>query len=191
MNIRTGSVNLNARDVACGDVLNVQHVRVESQSLHLTVPIGTGPWAASLTVELTIEEGEINRLLKNHVEGGLRDLRIALMEDSLRITGRYEIMGPLAAPFTLVAVPRVEAGERVQLDIRDLSLVGAALPGFTAQMIGDRLNARLAEFLNVQRLPVPLRLVSVNTSTGRLNVVAEMEIEWRPDTASALRRTSA
>jgi len=187
MEIQTGPIALTVRDVICGDMLAIRHIRVESAAARLNVPIGSGPCAAILTMTLIIEEREINRILERQTQAGMKDLRVALMQDSLRITGRYEVMGPIAVPFTLLAVPRVEGGERIQFDVRDISVVGASLPGFSAQMIADKLNARMAETLNVRRTGLPLRLVSVTSQTGRLVVTAEAELEWNPAVADLTR----
>lgn len=187
MDITTGNTVLTIRDVVCGNELTIQHVRVETPAARITVPIGSGPCAAELTVVLTVTERELNRVLANQPDLGVRDAQLALLSGSVRISGRYEIMGPFAIPFTLTAVPQVEGGERIRLDVGDVSVVGAALPGFSAQMIGERLNGRLSEALNVRRLGIPLRLVGVTVETGRLNVTARAEMEWRPGESGIVR----
>lgn len=180
VDITIGNIVLTARDVLCGNELAIQHLKAEAPAAHLTVPLGSGPSSVELTVTLMLTEPEINRVLSAHAEGGLRDPRVALMNGSLRVTGRVEVMGPIAVPFALVGVPEVEGGERVRLQVRDVSVVGAALPGFSAQMVGERINAKLAEVLNVRRLGLPVRLVGVDVETGRLKITAQTSLEWNP-----------
>jgi hypothetical protein len=180
MEVTSPAVTLNARDVRFGDQLGLQHLSIECSEFRLSVPIGSGPSSAQAVVEALINEAELNRLIGGRQEAGLRDLAISLMTGKLRITGRYEVMGPIAVPFALIAVPEIVGGVSVRLDIRDLSVVGAALPGFSAQMIGERINARLGEVLNVARLGVPVRLTGLRLEPGRLAVTAEVAFELRP-----------
>jgi len=187
MEINTATVTLSANDVSCVGELDVQHLTVEAPAARLTLPIGSGPCGAELTVALTVVERELNRILARHAGAGLRDLQVALMSGSMRITGKFEVMGPIAAPFALVAVPEIEGGTHIRLKVKDVSIVGAALPGFSAQMIGERVNARLAETLNVERLGVPLLLSAISVETGRLNLAARASVEWRPQETAVVR----
>lgn len=187
MEITTGAVALSVRDMRCGDMLTIQHVRVEASQAHLHVPFGTGPCRAELIVTLTVTEQEINRVLSAQGDVGVREPKLSLLNGSLRVTGRYEF-GFLAVPFSLVGVPQVEGGERIRLDVREVSIVGAGLPGFSAQMIGEKVNARLSETLNVRHLGLPVRLRAVRVETGRVNLEADAELEWRPGAPDALPR---
>ncbi len=63
MEITTGAVALSVRDMRCGDLINIQHVRVEASQARLHVPLGTGPCRAELIVTLTVTEQELNRVL--------------------------------------------------------------------------------------------------------------------------------
>jgi hypothetical protein len=187
MDINTANVTIAARDVLCGDALALQHVKVESQAVRLTVPFGSGPCGAEVTLALTVTEPEVNRVLSRLAESGLRDLQVALMNGTMRITGRYEVVGPIAVPFALVATPEIEGGARIRLRVRDVSIVGAALPGFSTQVIGERVNAKLVETLNVERLGLPFHLASITVETGRLNVTATAAVEWRPQEGGIVR----
>lgn len=187
MDITAKSATLGARDVAFGGELTVEHLKLESPALRLTTPIGSGPCAAEITVSLTLSETDLNRALARHQEAGMRDVQVALMNGHLRVTGKYEVMGPFAVPFALAATPEIEGGARLRLQVRDVSIVGAALPGFSAQVIGERVNAKLREALNVQRLGLPIRLSSITVETGRLTVTAQAAVEWRPGDTGVVR----
>ncbi len=178
MEIISPSVTLNARDVRFGDQVTVQHLSVECSELRLGLPFGAAPSLLRARLQITINEKELNRQLVGRQEQGLRDLALSLMTDKVRITGRYELMGPLAVPFAVVAVPEIVGGIAIRLDIRDVSIIGAALPGFSAQMVGERINRSLADTLNVERLGVPVRLTELRVEPGRLTAFGEAELEF-------------
>jgi len=187
MRVTTGKVVLDVRDVVCGTEISLQHVHIEAPAVTVTLPFGNGPCGAGVTATLVIAETEINRQLLAQGDIGIRDPNVALMTGSMRVTGRFEIIGRIAVPFALVAVPQVESGTHVRLDVRDVSVVGAMLPGFSAQMIGDRINAKLAELLNVRKLGLPVRLVNVVVETGRMTITAEAEVDWQPGGSFMIR----
>jgi hypothetical protein len=176
MDIVSPSVTVSAREVRIGDAWSVQHVHLDCTDLRVALPLGSGPIAAVATLRVVVNEAEVNRLLAGRAEGGLRDVSLGLMTGKVRIAGRYEVMGPIAVPFTLVALPEIVGGTHLRLDIQDVSVVGATLPGFSAQMIGEKVNARLAETLNVQKLGVPVRLTGIAVEPGRLVVTADASV---------------
>ncbi|MBM3493011.1 MAG: DUF2993 domain-containing protein [Armatimonadetes bacterium] len=184
MEITCPAVTLGAREVRVGDLLALQHVSVEFTAVRVTLPLGTGPLAAQAILQVVINEAELNRLVAGRDESGLRDLSFGLLTGKVRFAGRYELMGPLAVPFSLVAVPEIVGGTHIRLDMRDFSVVGAALPGFSAQMIGERINGKLAESLSVERLGIPIRLTAITVEPGRLTVTGETTVEIRPWVAS-------
>jgi hypothetical protein len=187
MRITTGKVALDAREVIYGTEISLQHVHIEAPAVTATLPFGSGPCGASVAITLVIAETEINRQLLAQGDIGIRDPHVALMTGSMRVTGRFEIMGRIAGPFTMVAVPQVESGTHVRLDVRDISVIGATLPGFSAQIISERINAKLAELLNVRKLGLPVRLVSVAVETGRMTITAEAQVDWQPGNSSVIR----
>lgn len=177
MDIVSPSLNLSARDVRFGDQVVVQHLSVECSEVRIGLPLGKSPSSVRASVQIVISETELNRQLIGRQEQGLRDLALGLMTDKLRITGRYALMGPLAVPFALVAVPEITGGSSIRLNIRDVSIVGAALPGMSAQMIGERINARVTDTLNVEKLGLPVRLTGLRVEPGRLILSGEAALE--------------
>lgn len=180
MEINTGRTKLEVFDIRCGNELTIQHLVIQSDGLRANAPLGSGACAGQLTATITITEGEVNRAVSRHAESGMRELQVALMHDHIRITGRYELMGPFAIPFVLTAIPQIVGGTTVRLEIKDLSVVGATLPGSGAQAIGERINARLASALNIERFGLPIRLTNVLVETGRLRISGAWCLEWRP-----------
>lgn len=191
MQITCPSASLTAQELTLGDQIAIQHVTLDCTNLTISVPLGSGVATGEVAARIVINERELNRLIGAADDSGIRDLAVALMTGKLRITGRYEVMKLLAVPFALVAVPEIVGDSHIRLDVQDLSVVGATLPGFSSQIIGERLNAKLSEHLNVERLGIPLRLVGISVEPGRLLVRGEatLALYQRADPDKALVRT--
>ena len=179
MNITATSVELRSRSIELAGNLTIEQVQLSCPMLRVELPLDTGAVAGEVTLTMSASEAELNKVLAGLSEGGLRDAEIALLSGRVRVSGRYEVMGPLAVPFTLVAVPEIVGGKRLRLEPRDLSVVGATLPGFSAQVIGERINSHLAKVLNVERSGLPLELTSIVVETGRITLTGKADIEWR------------
>lgn len=184
MQIRIDWAQLTAREVHLGDLVTLQEVRLEAAGLQARTRDGSGLRVADLSARLVVDEAALNRALRAQPTGRVRDLEVALLSDRVRISGHYAIGGPMALPFSFTAVPEIEGGARIRLEPRQLVLAVVSMPGFSAQIVGEQVNATLAHAFDVTRLPIPCRLTGVTAETGRLVLTATAVLELRPDGSS-------
>jgi hypothetical protein len=178
MDIVIRAAQLAAQEVAFGGIISLQEVRIAASGLTAR-DVPAGPILISeMNATLVISEVALNRFLAGRVEG-VRDLEVAMLTGRVRVSGRV-VVGPIAIPFALTAVPEIEGGARLRLDPRQMGLVGAPLPGFSAQVIGDRINGNLAEAFDATRLPFAIRLTGLTVETGRIVLTATASVEVRP-----------
>lgn len=137
-----------------------------------------------LRLRITITEVELNRALETMDLGPVRNASAAILTGRVRLTGRYKVVGGLAAPFTLVAGLEPRAGLNVALDVQELSVVGVPNPAIIARAVEDRLNARVAEALAQADLPFPARLEAITLEPGRVTIGLAGSLDlWRPNPA--------
>jgi len=133
----------------------------------------------SVEATLVVTESSFNRFLEKNTEAPFSELQAAMLNGKMRISGRYRMLLPI--PFTVTAVPEIEGGARLRLDSRQMTLVGAPIPGFGVELIGERINAQLARAFDANELPIPVRLTKLTVETGRLilNAVTSLEIRGK------------
>lgn len=174
LNARTAT--LVARDIRLANVLGIDEVKISCDGIQIT----TGPLGSlklsNVTVALTITESALNRFLSGRVEDQLRNLQVRMLNGKVRIEGKYTVF-----PFTFTAVPEIEGGARLRLNPRQMSFVGLPIPGVGTQVIGEKINTRLAGGFDLTRFSVPLRLSSLIIETGRLILAAQGELELTAD----------
>ena len=171
------SARLDAREVQLGEVVLLDEIRLMAN----TVAYRSGPDGAikidTLEATLVVTESAFNHFLEKNTEEPFSDLQAAMLNGKMRISGRYRLLLPI--PFTVTAVPEIEGGARLRLDSKHMSLVGAPIPGFGVDVIGERINAQLARAFDANDLPIPVRLTKLTVETGRLILNATTSVEIR------------
>lgn len=166
------TATLHARDIRLSPYVTVDELKLTGEDIQ----INTGPAGSlkisNLAASLIVTESALNRLLMGRVEDQLRNLQVRMMNGKVRIEGKYSVF-----PFTFTAVPEIEGGARLRLDPRHMSFVGLPIPGVGTQVIGEKINARLASGFDLTRFAMPLRLTSLTVETGRLILTAQGEVE--------------
>lgn len=187
MNVTVRAAQLSAQDIQLGDLFTLQEVRLSGQNLRMSLP-PDGLWRIE-TVEATliVTEASLNRFLASRAEEPIRDMQVALLAGRVRISGRYRV-GFVPVPFSLTAVPEIEGGARLRLEPQQMSLL-VPLPGVGAQMVGEIINARLRQQLDVSNLPLPgVRLTGLVVEPGRLLLTATASLELRPAATDLTKR---
>lgn len=169
---------LLAESVDLGGVVSLDEIRLEGRDISLRP--GGSIRVGELQASLVISEAALNRFLANRRADTVRDLQVAMLDGKVRIHGRYSLPLGIGVPFTFTGVPEIEGGARVRLDPRHMSLVGAPVPGLATGAIGDRVNALLADALDVTRFPLAVRLTALTVETGRLTLSATAAVELTP-----------
>ncbi len=172
------SLRLDAHDVDLGGVITLDELKLAAGSLSIAPGPGGALRIADLTGTLIVTESALNRFLRGRDEGPLRDLQIAMLTGKVRIAGRYVRLG-IPVPFSFTAVPEIEGGARLRLDPRQMSVAGAPMPNFMPHLIAERINPRLAEALDVTRLPLPVRLTGLTVETGRILLHATAMVDLK------------
>jgi len=175
MQITISSAQLNAQNVEITDVLTIQEVRLTGATIRFDTAPG-GKFAieeANATMFLT--EASLNRVISASPSDKIKDLDLKTFSGRITISGRYSAMGPVTVPFTMSAVPEIEGGRKLQLNIQHVRVVGAVImPSFLVQIIGNSINDRLGEHFDASKLPIPLRMTGVTVEPGRLIVSASL-----------------
>ena len=177
MDIIFSGLDARASSVVLEGLLDVADVRASCSELVVRADAAGVAVGGELAVATTVVEAAINRVLGRVQQRPLADLQIALLDGPVRITGRYSVAGPVAVPFELSGRLEIDGGARLRLQTERVSVVGASLPEAMLAPIGERVNAHLAEALDVTRLPIPVRLTRVVVEPGR----ATLHAAWRID----------
>jgi len=169
------NARLDARDVQLGDVISLDEIRLMANAIsYRSGPDGVIKIEV-LDATLVVTESAFNRFLERNTGDPFSELQAAMLNGKMRISGRYRLLLPI--PFTVTAVPEIEGGARLRLDSKQMSLVGAPLPGFGVEMIGEKINAQLARAFDANNLPIPVRLTKLTVETGRLILNATTSLE--------------
>lgn len=171
---------LDAHEVRFGDLITLEEVRLTGTGIGIRTQPESALSVAELNGTLVVTESALNRLLAGRALDSLRDLEVAMLNGRVRISGKYTMLLGLGVPFTLTAVPEIEGGARLRLDPRQISVMGPALPGFVAEIIGEHANAALAKAFDSTRLPLPVRLTGLTVETGRLLLTATASLHLHP-----------
>jgi hypothetical protein len=167
------SARVDARDIQFGELLSLDEIRLIGSGLSYD-PAGMLR-VESVEATFIVTESGLNLHLEKHTEEPLSDLQVALLNGKMRISGRYRMLIPI--PFTVTAVPEIVGGARIRLDSKQMSLVGAPIPGFGVEMIGEKINSQLVGTFDASKLPIPVRLTKLTVETGRIHLHAATSIE--------------
>ncbi len=170
------SIDVCLRSIRIGDVIEIAELRVSAQDV--TAPIAKDQGAVNsrdVSVSLTVSEIALNRALQARPTDAVRDMEIALMAGKVRVTGRIGKVRALSLPFAVVAELQTN-GSCLLVDPSRVNLLGAPLPGFTLNTLGDRINSQLARVFDTSRWPVQVRLTRVAVEPGRLVVEANSSL---------------
>ncbi len=169
------NARLDARDVQLGDMISLDEIRLMAGAIsYRSGPDGVIKIEV-LEATLIVTESAFNGFLEKSTDEPFSELQAAMLNGKMRISGRYRMLLPI--PFTVTAVPEIEGGARLRLDSKHMSLVGAPLPGFGVEMIGEKINAQLARAFDANNLPIPVRLTKLTVETGRLILNATTSLE--------------
>jgi hypothetical protein len=175
MHIKIANAQLNVQNVEITDILTIQEVRLTGATIRFDTEPG-GKFAieeASATLFLT--EASLNRVISDSPIDKIKDLDLKTFTGRIAVSGRYLPMGPVAVPFTMSAVPEIEGGRKLQMNMQNVRVVGAVtMPSFLVQIIGNAINERLAKHFDASKLPIPLRMTGVVVEPGRLIVSATL-----------------
>jgi len=188
MNVTIRAAQLNAQEIEVGDVITLQEVRLTGTGvLFRSSEAGAAIHIESVQATMILTESSLNRFLAGRNEEPLQDLQVAMLTGKVRISGRYKL-GFVPLPFSLTAVPEIEGGARLRLDPRQMSFV-VPLPGVAAQVLGERINTRLARSFDTTKLPLPgLRLTGLTVEPGRVLLSATASLELRPTETGVVKR---
>jgi hypothetical protein len=165
------------QDVLIGDVVTLQEVRLNLNGLRMSSGPDRGIRVQEATVTMVATEKSLNDLLKVNPPEGTRDLSLATLTGRVRIEGKV-VWNRIPVPFTLTAVPEVEGGARLRLNVQQVQVLGPiALPGFVSQSIGNKINDTLAEKFDITKLPIQARLTGLIVEPGRILLSATASID--------------
>lgn len=178
--IRAGQAS--AQELQIGELLTLQEIKLTGGDVRVTVSPG-GPLQAvhigEVTATAILTEASLNRLLEQNPPPGTRDLEIATLSGRIRISGK--VVKGIAIPFTMFAVPEIEGGARLRLNVQQVNALGALSLGNTlAQTIGNAINETLARKFDTTRLPIPLRLTGLTVEPGRIILSASASLDITP-----------
>src|SRR4051812_5632583 len=124
MKLTIDSAQLNAQEILFGDVLSVQEIRISAKDIALSMERGVPTTIRELDATLVVTEASVNTLLSRNSIDGVSNLEVATLKGKLRISGKRELLGPVAVPFTLTAVPEIVGGTHLRFKATDLEVVG-------------------------------------------------------------------
>ena len=154
---------------------------IRADGVRLLMDGGVRLQVETLRLRVTFTEAEANKGLAGLDLKPIRDAAVAFLGGRIRMTGRYNVLGGLGVPFSMVAIPEPRAGLNVTLDVRELSVVGLPNPAMVAKAVEERVNAKLAEALDAAALPFPARLEAITVEPGRITVALAGSLDlWRP-----------
>lgn len=186
--IAVPKANLRLCDLDIDGMVSIQELLIDATDLE----IGTPPDAfarAELRATLTISESALNRFLAGLRLDEASQLAVAMLTGALEITGRATL-GRVAVPFAIRTPIEIVSGARLRIDPTQIRLVGAALPPMFHGYLVKKLNRRIGEMLDTSRLPIPVRLTSVEIQPGRLTLSGVSDVDLRPGQL-ALARTDS
>jgi len=168
---------VNAQDVQIGDILTLQEVRLNLNGVRLDGRAERGIQVQEAVATLITTEKSLNDLLRANPPEGTRDLSIATLSGKVRLEGKV-VWNRIPVPFTMTAVPEVEGGARLRLNVQQVQVLGPiALPAFVSQSIGNRINDTLAEKFDVTKFPIQIRLTGLTVEPGRILLSATAAID--------------
>jgi hypothetical protein len=177
MRLDIGAVQLTAKDVKIVGVPPFMELQIDGTELIVTDSEDGRLWVRSATGSILVTESAINRAITSISVDKVSDLDLKTYNGFARISGRYQVLGAVSAPFTITAAPEIESGARLRLAVRDFSVAGAIpMPSFVINMLAARINEQLGKAFDVTRLPVPIRLTGVTVEPGRLKLSAKLEM---------------
>ncbi len=117
-------------------------------------------------------EPHINLLLKENADKiPAKDVSVVVLTGKLRVHGTY-VKSILRLPFVVECVPRIENGVKIDSDFKDAQM-GVSMPSFIVDAISQHLMA-----IDLNRLPVPVFLESIECEPGRVTVSGRARISW-------------
>jgi hypothetical protein len=191
MKLSVGSVQLTALDILAGGIVSVQELRVSGKGISLSLKSGGPITIQELEATLVVTEASINKVLARNAVDGVRDLEIATLKGKLRISGKYDLFGPVALPFTLTAVPEIVGGTKLRLNALSLEVIGLFnVPNGVKKGIENKINEALSEKFDASKFPVPFRLTNVSVEPGRVLTTATAAVDLRGLPSAAQPKTS-
>lgn len=190
MEIKIGAAQASAQEIQIGQIITLQEVKLTGSGIVYAMEPERTLHIAEMNANLIVTEASLNRLLAETPLREIRDLQVETLTGRIRIKGRYLLAGRLPIPFAMSAVPEIEGGARLRLDPRQIHFIGAPLPAFAVNLIAERINERMAQGFDINRLPIPLRLTALTVEPGRLLLAAVASLQLRLDEFDPGRRPS-
>jgi hypothetical protein len=190
MEIKISATHATAQEIQIGQMITLQEIKLTGSGIVYAMEPEPTLRIADLNATLIVTEASLNRLLADTPLKEMRDLQVETLTGRIRVKGRYLVAGRIPVPFAVTAVPEIEGGARLRLDPRQIHFVGAPLPAFAVNLITERINARLAQGFDVNRLPVPLRLTALTVEPGRFLIAAAASLQLRLDEFGSASRPS-
>lgn len=120
------------------------------------------PQPASLRVR--VGEASLARFLDGKAPGGLKNFRVSLAEDEVRVKATATVLFPIEVAATCVL--RIEEGRRLCVDLKRMDSVGGA--GIAA--IVQRQLAAINPVFDAASLPFPVEIRTVEIAGGFLDL---------------------
>lgn len=135
-----------------------------------------------------LTEPNLNALVQSLTEKNpsLKDVQVALMSGKAKITGQYVKLLPV--PFTVEAVPIIENGIRLVLDIVASNTGIISHPSWFINLLETNVMSKVA--VDLSRLPFPVWLDEARCEPGRLVLrgKARLEYPFAPKTVTGMFR---
>lgn len=177
MRIDIGSAKISARDVTVLGVPPFLEVIIDGTDLVVSDSSDGRLWVRSATGSIILTEASVNDAISETKVEKIRDLDLKTYNGFVRVSGRHEVLGAMAVPFSITATPEIESGARLRLALKDFSIAGALpMPAFVINMLASRINEQLGRQFDTTRLPVPIRLTGVTVEPGRLTLSVKLEM---------------
>jgi hypothetical protein len=117
----------------------------------------------------------------------MRDVQVALMSGKAKITGQYVKLLPV--PFNVEAVPIIENGIRLVLDVVGSSTGIISHPNWLVNFLETNVVSKVA--VDLGKLPFPVWLDEARCEPGRLVLQGKARLEYPfvPKTVTSMFRT--
>ncbi len=174
--IEIGQLQLVAQNVRLPRSLTLDEVRIEAPSVIALAPQGDQKAKVSAgeqKLKVILSEPNLNALLTANLpaDAPVKNLKAEVMSGKIKVSGHYKI-----APFTVDAVPKIENGVRVRLDLSSGKSGMFGLPSAITEYIEGEVNQKMK--IDLSLLPFPTTLDAITCEPGRMVITGRTKLAY-------------
>ncbi|MBC7527953.1 MAG: LmeA family phospholipid-binding protein [Chthonomonadaceae bacterium] len=174
--LEIGLLQIIAQNVRLPRSLIVDEVRVDAPSV-IAIPPHNGEKlkasAGEQKLRVLITEPNINAVLAVNIPESVpvRNLKVEVMSGKMKVSGHYKI-----APFTVDAVPVIENGVRVKIDLSGGKSGMFGMPSAMIGFIESEVNQKMK--IDLSLLPFPVQLDAITCEPGRVIITGRAKLSY-------------